>query len=257
MYFRQATELDHEYAEAYAGLADAYVMLAYFGYRPSDVMFPKAKDAALRSMQLDSTLASAHPALAYELTWERDFVGADSEFRKAVALDPTQATTQAIAFDPTYATAHQWYPILLMILGQKPGAVVASRQATDQDPFSLHVPVIEVTFTKWIDAYPALEGFTSYGPGTIAGEVLSRIDDGDFTHLVARYEVTDTSGIHSFKTVIQGKANDKTGRYELNGIVTWGWMVGAQVHVTFDRITPCEFGKRNICFRGTIQIQRG
>jgi len=257
VYFRQATELDHEYAEAYAGLADAYVMLAYFGYRPSDVMFPRAKDAALRSMQLDSTLASAHPALAYELTWERDFVGADSEFRKAVALDPTQATTQAIAFDPTYATAHQWYPILLMILSQKPGAVLASRPATDQDPFSLHVPVIEVTFTKWIDAYPALEGFTSFGPGTIAGEVLSRIDDGDFTHLVARYEVTDTSGSHSFKTVIQGKANDKTGRYELNGIVTWGWMIGAQVHVTFDRITPCEFGKRNICFQGTIQIQRG
>jgi DNA-binding SARP family transcriptional activator len=257
VYFRQATELDHEYAEAYAGLADAYVMLAYFGYRPSDVMFPRAKEAALRSMQLDSTLASAHPALAYELTWERDFVGADSEFRKAVALDPTQATTQAIAFDPTYATAHQWYPILLMILSQKPGAVVASRGAADEDPFSLHVPVIEVTFTKWIDAYPALEGFTSYGPGTIAGEVLSRIDDGDFTHLVARYEVTDTSGTHSFKTVIQGKANDKTGKYDLNGIVTWGWMIGAQVHVTFDRITPCEFGKRNICFQGTIQIRRG
>jgi DNA-binding SARP family transcriptional activator len=257
VYFSRATELDSEYAAAYAGLADAYVMLAYFGYRPSDMMFPRAKDAALRSMRLDSTLASAHPALAYELTWERDFVGADSEFRKAVAFDPTQVTAQAMAFDPAYATAHQWYGILLMILGQKPEAVAAVRRPAKEDPFSLHVPVTELTFTKWFDDYPAMEGFTSYGPGTIAGQVLSRIDDGVFTHLVARYEVTDPNGgTHSWKAVLQGKATNTTGIYDLNGIVTWGWMTGAQVHVNFQRITPCEFGKRNICFQGTIQIQR-
>lgn len=159
--------------------------------------------------------------------------------------------------DPTYVTPHQWYAILLMILGHKPEAVGANRRAANQDPFSLGVPVIEVTFTKWIAAYPAIAGFTSYGPGTMAGEVLSRIDDGVFTHLVVRYEVTDPSGAHSFKAVIQGKANDKTGRYDLNGIVTWGWMTGARVHVAFQRITPCQFGKLNVCFQGTIQIQRG
>jgi DNA-binding SARP family transcriptional activator len=257
VYFRRATEVDHDYAEAYAGLADAYVMLGYFGYRPSDEMFPKAKEAALRSMQLDSTLPSAHPALAYELAWERDFAGADSEFRKAIAFDPTYATAQAIAFDPTYAMAHQWYAILLMILGQNPQAVVASGRAAEQDPFSLNVPVIEVAFTKWITTYPALAGFTSYGPGTIAGQVLNRIDDGAFTHLSARYEVTDPSGSHSFKAVIQGKVNNKTGSSELNGIVTWGWMLGARVRVTFVRVAPCEFGKLNVCFQGILQIQRG
>ena len=258
VYFGRATELDPGYAAAYAGLADAYVMLAYFGYRSSDAMFPRAKEAALRSMRLDSTLASAHPALAYELTWERDFVGADSEFRKAVAFDPTQVTAQAMAFDPAYATAHQWYGILLMILGQKPGAVTAIRRPVSEDPFSLHVPITEISFTKWFDDYPAIEGFTSYGPGTIAGQVLSRIDDGDFTHIVARYEVTDPNGrgTHSWKAVLQGKGTNKTGIYDLNGIVTWGWMTGAQVHANFQRIAPCEFGKRNICFQGTIQIQR-
>ena len=254
--FHRAAELDHEYAAAYAALADAYVMLGYFGYRPREEMFPKAKDAALRSMQLDNTLASAHPALAYELAWERDFAGADSEFRKAIALDPTHATTRAIAVDPTYAMAHQWYAILLMILSQQSEAAVDRPRAANHDPFSLHVPLIEVTFTKWFDAYPAVEGFTSYGPGTLAGEVLSRIDDGAVTHLVSRYEVTDPSGTQSFKAVIQGKSNNKTGRYNMNGIVTWGWMIGAQVHVAFRRITPCEFGKRNVCFQGTIQIQQ-
>ena len=255
-HFHRAAELDHDYAAAYAALADAYVMLGYFGYRPREETFPKAKDAALRSLQLDSTLASAHPALAYELAWERDFVGADSEFRKAIALDPTHATTRARAVDPTYAMAHQWYAILLLILGQKPEAVVVSPRAADHDPFSLHVPVIEIAFTKWFTTYPAMAGFTSHSPGTIAGEVLSRIDDGTSTHLVARYEVTDPNGTQSFKAVIQGKGNNKTGRYDLNGIVTWGWMLGAQVHATFQRITPCEFGGRNICFQGTIQIQR-
>src|SRR6202040_3721494 len=48
--FRRATELDPQYAEAYAGLADAYVMQGYFGYRPGDEVFPRAKAAALRSM---------------------------------------------------------------------------------------------------------------------------------------------------------------------------------------------------------------
>jgi DNA-binding SARP family transcriptional activator len=254
--FRRAAELDPEYAEAYAGLADAYVMQGYFGYRPGDEVFPKAKEAALRSMRLDSALPSAHPALAYELTWERDFVRADSEFHKAVALDPTYATAKAIAADPTYAMAHQWYAILLMILGQRPEAAVVNQRAAIKDPFSLSVPVVEITFTKWMTAYPALTGFTSYGPSTLAGQVLSRIDDGVDTNISARYEITDPGGNHSFKAVIQGKGDDKTGRYDLNGIVTWGWMIGAHVRATFLRITPCQLAKLNVCFRGTIQIQR-
>jgi len=255
-YFRSATEVDRDYAEAYAGLADAYVMLGYFGYRPREEMFPKAKLAALRSMQLDSTLASAHPALAYELTWERDFAAADSEFRKAVAFDPTYVTTQATALDPTYAMAHQWYRILLMILGHKPETVVASRPAVKPNAFALNVPVVGLTFTKWFTTYPALTGFTGNGPGTMSGEVLSRIDDGVTTHLVARYEVADPRGAHAFKAVIQGESDDKTGKYEMNGIVTWGWMLGAHVRVMFERIAPCEYGERNLCFQGTIEIER-
>jgi DNA-binding SARP family transcriptional activator len=127
VYFRRATELDPEYAEGYAGLADAYVMLGYYEYRPSEAMFPKAKAAALRSMWLDSTVASAHAALAEELIGERDFAGAESEFRKGIELDPT------------YATAHQWYATLLVILGRMPEAVAESGRAADLDPLSLKI----------------------------------------------------------------------------------------------------------------------
>jgi len=77
-----------------------------------------------------------------------------------------------------------------------------------ETPFS-QCPIVEITFTKWIAAYPALAGFTSYGPSTIAGAVLNRIDDGVFTHLSARYEITDPSGSHSFKAVIQGKGTQE------------------------------------------------
>jgi DNA-binding SARP family transcriptional activator len=254
--FRRATELDPAYAEAYAGLADAYVMQGYFGYRPEEEVFPKAKVTALRSMQLDSALPSAHPALAYELTWERDFVRADSEFHKAVALDPTYATPKAIAADPTDAMAHQWYAILLMILDQRLEAAVVRQPAPNPSPFSLTAPVVELTFTKWIANYPALAGYTSNGAGTLAGQVLRRIDDGVSTHISARYEITDPGGPRSFKAVIQGKGDDKTGRYDLNGIVTFGWMIGAHVHAKFLRIRPCKMAKLNECFRGTIQIQR-
>ena len=104
--FRRATDLDPGYAEAYAQLAESYVRIGYFGYRPAEAMFPKAKAAALRSIALDSTLATARTALATELIWEHDFAGAEREFRKAISLDPADAT------------AHQWYGVLLMILGR-------------------------------------------------------------------------------------------------------------------------------------------
>ena len=86
--------------------------------------------------------------------------------------------------------------------------------------------------------------------------MLSRIDDGVFTHFSARYEFTDPGGTRSFKTVLQGKMNNREGQYDLNGIVTWGFMLGARVHATFRRISPCEFGKLNVCFQGTLQLQR-
>jgi hypothetical protein len=158
--------------------------------------------------------------------------------------------------DPTDAAAHQWYPILLRILGQKPEAVANSWRPANNDPFSINVPIIEFPFEKWFSDYPLMTGNTTYGPGTMGGAVLSRIDDGVSTHLVARYEITDPDGVRSFKAVIQGKGDNKTGNYTLGGIVAWGWMVGADVHANFQRVAPCQFGDLKVCYRGTIKIQR-
>jgi DNA-binding SARP family transcriptional activator len=133
-YFRRATELDPGYAEAYAGLAEAYVRIGYFGYRPADAMFPKAKAAALYGIQLDSTLASAHTALATELIWEHDFAGAESEYREAISLEPANAT------------AHQWHGVLFMILGRVRAAVEEERRAADLEPLSLQIQNNYATF---------------------------------------------------------------------------------------------------------------
>jgi len=119
---------------------------------------------------------------------------------------------------------------------------------------------VEVTFTKWITAFPSMAGFTGGDVvGTYAGEVLRRtpFDNGVIVQLEARYEVIDPSGLHSFTAVIQGKQNNENGTAALNGVITEGWLVGAQVHVTYQVITPCAFGTRNVCFQGTIRVMPG
>lgn len=134
VYFRRAAELDPSYAEAQAGLANAYVMIGYSGYRPGEAMYPKAKAAAQRAISLDSTQAAPYAALGMELTWERDFKAAARSFEKALALDPG------------YATGHQWYGILLRITGDIPGSVAETGKAAELEPLSLQIQNNYATF---------------------------------------------------------------------------------------------------------------
>ena len=134
----------------------------------------------------------------------------------------------------------------------------ATITATGTPPRKAGAPLVEVTFTKWITTFPAMAGFTGGDVvGTYAGEVLNRtaFDNGVIVQLEARYEVIDPSGLHSFKTIIQGKSTN--GSAVLNGVITEGWMVGARTQVTFETITPCQFGTRNVCFQGTIRVTPG
>ena len=73
-------------------MAECYSTLGYNGDLAPEIAFPKARAAATRALELDSTLADAHRALAYQLLFgEWDFVGADREYARAVALDPSDA----------------------------------------------------------------------------------------------------------------------------------------------------------------------
>jgi len=119
----------------------------------------------------------------------------------------------------------------------------------------------EVTFIKWFTTYPTMTGNTSLGAGTFAGTITKRIvfDNGVIVQLGAIYQVTDPSGDHSFTAAIEGMENLQTASAVLNGVVTAGWRVGAQVHVTFDVIRLCALATGptavGTCFQGTIRVQ--
>ena len=126
---------------------------------------------------------------------------------------------------------------------------------------------VEVTFTKWVTAFPAMEGVTGGDvPGTYAGTVLSRdpFDNGTIVQLEARYGVIAADGAHSFVAHIEGKQNNSALQAVFNGTVIEGWLVGAQVHVTYDVIDPAPGTScvpaapvNRRCFQGTIRIMPG
>ena len=82
--FQKAAALDPAYAQAWAGVADAFTALAYNGYRRPDETMPRAVEAATRATSADAESAEAHTALAVAaLLWERDFDKAEREFRRS------------------------------------------------------------------------------------------------------------------------------------------------------------------------------
>ena len=126
-YFNQAIGKDPNYALAYAGLADAFVLLpAYAEASPKDSL-PQAKEAAAKALELDSTLGEAHATLANALVaYDLNLAEANREFRRAIELNPN------------YATAHQWYAESgLVPLGQFEEAIAEARHALELDPLSL------------------------------------------------------------------------------------------------------------------------
>ncbi len=124
-YFQQAIDIDSNYAPAYAGLADCYNMLVVYGVRQPSDGFPKAKDAALKALEIDETLAEAHTSLAFiKFRWDRDRLGTEQEFQ------------QAIRFKPSYAPAHQWYSSYLVALGRFDEAISEAKRAQELEPLS-------------------------------------------------------------------------------------------------------------------------
>ncbi|HEX4921192.1 MAG TPA: tetratricopeptide repeat protein, partial [Candidatus Bathyarchaeia archaeon] len=96
-YFQQAIDKDPGYALAYAGLADSYSSLGGgWNYLPPSDSFPKAKAAAMKSLELDDTLAEAHAALANALFFgDWDWPSAEREFKRAIELNPNSALSHS------------------------------------------------------------------------------------------------------------------------------------------------------------------
>ncbi len=125
-YFNQAIEKDPNYALAWAGLANGYWEDSDIHIAPHDAM-PKAKQAALKALAIDDTLAEAHGALAIELTaYDWDWTNAEKEFRRAIELNPD------------YPTAHAQYGWYLSLMARPDEAIAEVKRATQLDPLSIN-----------------------------------------------------------------------------------------------------------------------
>jgi class 3 adenylate cyclase/TolB-like protein/Flp pilus assembly protein TadD len=125
-YFKRAIDMDSSYALAFTGLADAYSLLPNYSKFPSSEMMPLAQKFAMKALSLDNNLAEAHAALGAILaTYNYDFARAESEYKKAITLNPN------------YATTHQWYGELLSYIGRHEEAILEFQRALELDPFSV------------------------------------------------------------------------------------------------------------------------
>lgn len=128
-YFKQAIVVDPLYSLAYSGLADAYLRLAAM-YLPPKELLPMAKDAALKAVEIDGTLAEARASLGLIKLWyEHDWASAGRDCRLAINLNPRAVIP------------HKCYGLYLMFLGHFEEAVTEYELAQELDPLSLQLYV--------------------------------------------------------------------------------------------------------------------
>ena len=128
-YFRSALTKDPEFAQAFAGLADAYNIGNIIGAFTAKESFPEVEAAASQALKLDPSLAEAHAALGVAKShYEFDFPGAEKEFRRAIELDPNSAY------------AHLFYSnCYLAPMGKMAEAISENQRALELDPLSLPI----------------------------------------------------------------------------------------------------------------------
>jgi DNA-binding winged helix-turn-helix (wHTH) protein/Tfp pilus assembly protein PilF len=126
-HFKLAVARDPTYALAYAGLADSYIGLTFYNFGAPHETMPKAKEAAMNALSIDSALAEAHTSLAHALmNYDWNWSEAEKEFKLAIQLNPD------------YATAHQWYAIhYLTAMDRLPQALEEMKRALQLEPTSL------------------------------------------------------------------------------------------------------------------------
>ena len=125
--FKAAADIDPNYALAYVGLADCYVLLPYYSNVNSNEVLPHARIYVNRALEIDDTLGEAHATLGYVNMNAWDWAEAEKSFRKAVELKPG------------YATAHQWFGLYLLTVGRYEESVLELKRANALEPLSIAI----------------------------------------------------------------------------------------------------------------------
>jgi TolB-like protein/Tfp pilus assembly protein PilF len=126
-YFNQAIAKDPNYALAYCGLADSYLLLSAYGAAAPKDSVPHAKAAVKRALELDDTLAEAHASSARILS------GFDFDSQRAIA-----EFERALQLNPNYATAHHWFAAgPLLALARFDQSIAEAKRSIELDPLSM------------------------------------------------------------------------------------------------------------------------
>ena len=157
-YFQQAIQKDPKYAAAYSGLADSYAWLGFFGALPPNEAMPKARQAALKALSIDDSLAAAHTSLGYvKSLHEFDWSGAEREFKRALQLNsgdsdahfgygitylaPMRRLDEAVRemqtardLDPLSPIANTYLGLAYHFVGNRADSAVQLHKALELDP---------------------------------------------------------------------------------------------------------------------------
>ena len=208
-FFQQVIARDTNYAAAYAGLGEAYIVLPRYTAADRKEAFPKAKAAALKAMELNPNLAEPHNVLG-KLAYDKDldFAGSEREFKRAIELNPN------------FAGAHHWYsggP--LESSGRFEEAIAEGKRGVELDPFSAvnladlgriyssarRYPEAKLVFEKAI----ALDPDFSYAHWHY-GEMLQA--SGDLKGAGAEYARSRVDETHPEPIALMGQLGAKMGR---------------------------------------------
>lgn len=147
VYFTNAVRKDPNYATAYSGLADCYILLGVWGVNQPKEVFPQAEQFAEKALQSDPELAEALVARAFvKWVYHWDFRRADADFSRAIELNPN------------YATAHHWYSYFLVSQGRSSEAIAEIEKARElEGPLNISVNTDIGEIYSWAGKYTEAE----------------------------------------------------------------------------------------------------
>ena len=122
--FQSAVGRDSSFAQAYAGLANAYSLSALVAQESPAPLIARAREAAEHALRIDSTMAEAHASLGHVVVFDWDWERSEREFQRAIALNPS------------HDFAHRWYGILLASEGRFAEAEAELRRFVELDPLN-------------------------------------------------------------------------------------------------------------------------
>src|SRR5258705_8457711 len=208
-YLQEAIAIDPNYALAYVGLANAYRSMALSGDMRSSEVFPKAKAAAQKAVELDDSLADAHAVLGFTISWfDWDWIAAETQFKRALELNPNSAD------------AHWVYAGSISNLGRDAEALAAIKRARELDPLNLIINANEglilINAGRPDEGLAALQKTSELDPNYWLAHLFASsayIDKGMFTEAVVEARrARELSGVSSLPIAYAGYALARSGK---------------------------------------------